>query len=555
MTDADTQAQFDAETGRLHNQFNFNDRAVQTKVSRPQDAMMMTEPPPSKDAGGSMSQWRIFDAYKAHQEKGSRAAEDQAKARSAVARRGIGELASTEDPAKEEEKQSRQEMERMTRLYWDDPADAIQQREGTLLPLWRFTAAAAHGLHVTALCWNPAYPDLFAAGYGSFNAQRQGPGAAICFSLKDPVNPIFERHTASGVMSLDFHPQQGNILAMGLYSGNIEVHNVMSKDSSQPLYKTSAAAGKHLYAVTAVRWLNGASAGLRGLMFYSTSADGHVYQWLLGKSAMTFQEFYTLRADPDKSKSAKASAWDSMLQNAAPPYGATCMDFHKDQGHILLIGTEEGRMQRCSTALAEEALSTYTGHSDPVYCVHWNRRHPDIFLSTSADWTLKLWLSSRSQAMMTFDLGCPVGDAAWAPYSATVFAAVGDDGCVQVFDLAANKRDPVSKQKIHAKAGLTRISFNTHHPVLLIGDDRGCVHCLKLSPNLRKQPRPTSSSGAPAKSSGASVQPILTVDPGIQQLDAIFLVALKSMVTEENQDKITEELKIIQDAWQQAKAT
>ncbi len=43
---------------------------------------------------------------------------------------------------------------------------------------------------------------------------------------------------------------------------------------------------------------------------------------------------------------------------------------------------------------------------------------------------------------------------------------------MQVFDLAANKRDPVSKQKIHAKAGLTRISFNTHHPVLLIGDDR-----------------------------------------------------------------------------------
>ena len=54
-------------------------------------------------------------------------------------------------------------------------------------------------------------------------------------------------------------------------------------------------------------------------------------------------------------------------------------------------------MHRCNTALAEEALSTYTGHSDPVYCVHWNRRHPDVFLSTSADWTVKLWLSNRSQ--------------------------------------------------------------------------------------------------------------------------------------------------------------
>lgn len=59
---------------------------------------------------------------------------------------------------------------------------------------------------------------------------------------------------AAGVMSLDFHPQQANILALGLYSGNIEVHNVRAEDSSHMLYKTSAATGKHLGAVTAIRW-------------------------------------------------------------------------------------------------------------------------------------------------------------------------------------------------------------------------------------------------------------------------------------------------------------
>ena len=32
---------------------------------------------------------------------------------------------------------------------------------------------------------------------------------------------------------------------------------------------------------------------------------------------------------------------------------------------------------------------------------------------------------------MTFDLGCPVGDVAWAPHSATVFAAAGEDGKVR----------------------------------------------------------------------------------------------------------------------------
>ena len=46
----------------------------------------MTEPPPSKEAGGSTSQWEIFDAYRAHQER-ARAAEDHGKARSAVAKK------------------------------------------------------------------------------------------------------------------------------------------------------------------------------------------------------------------------------------------------------------------------------------------------------------------------------------------------------------------------------------------------------------------------------------------------------------------------------------
>ena len=33
---------------------------------------------------------------------------------------------------------------------------------------------------------------------------------------------------------------------------------------------------------------------------------------------------------------------------------------------------------------------------------------------------------------------------------------------------------------------LTHVAFNPIHPVLIVGDDRGTVICLKLSPNLRK---------------------------------------------------------------------
>eukprot|EP00878_Enallax_costatus_P024907 GHUV01026608.1.p1 GENE.GHUV01026608.1~~GHUV01026608.1.p1 ORF type:complete len:146 (+),score=76.02 GHUV01026608.1:888-1325(+) len=92
---------------------------------------------------------------------------------------------------------------------------------------------------------------------------------------------------------------------------------------------------------------------------------------------------------------------------------------------------------------------------------------------------------------MSFDLGAAVGDIAWAPYSSTVFAAVTDEGKVHVYDLAQNRQLPMCAQKCAKKARLTRVVFNPVYPIVLIGDSKGNVMALKLSPNLRKtSPKP-----------------------------------------------------------------
>ncbi len=121
--------------------------------------------------------------------------------------------------------------------------------------------------------------------------------------------------------------------------------------------------------------------------------------------------------------------------------------------------------------------------------------------------------------MFTFDLNNVVGDVAWAPYCSTVFAAVTADGKVHVFDLNINKYEPLCVQSgerymfvcrlcffqrcvqkhlprkftcfslvvIQKKrTKLTHVCFNPVYPVVIIGDDKGTVICLKLSPNLRK---------------------------------------------------------------------
>ena len=72
-------------------------------------------------------------------------------------------------------------------------------------------------------------------------------------------------------------------------------------------------------------------------------------------------------------------------------------------------------------------------------------------------------------------------------YSSTVFAAVTSDGKVHIFDLAENKHEPLCEQKVVKRAKLTHVSFNQRDPIVVVGDDRGGVNSLKLSPNLRKR--------------------------------------------------------------------
>lgn len=93
--------------------------------------------------------------------------------------------------------------------------------------------------------------------------------------------------------------------------------------------------------------------------------------------------------------------------------------------------------------------------------------------------------------LFVYDLGSPVGDVVWAPYSSTVFAACTADGKVYVFDLNVNKYEPLCEQIVVQKkrTKLTHITFNQHYPILLAGDDRGNIISLKLSPNLRKKPK------------------------------------------------------------------
>ena len=119
--------------------------------------------------------------------------------------------------------------------------------------------------------------------------------------------------------------------------------------------------------------------------------------------------------------------------------GGMCFDFNPHHDHLFIVGTEEGKIHLCSKAYSGQYLESYDGHFLAVYSVKLNTYHPNVFLSCSADWTIKMWDSEITRPIITFDLQHAVGDIQWAPYSSTVFAAVSSSGHLYVYDLHQEK--------------------------------------------------------------------------------------------------------------------
>lgn len=166
-----------------------------------------------------------------------------------------------------------------------------------------------------------------------------------------------------------------------------------------------------------------------------------------------------------------------------------CFDFNPYQDHLFLVGTEEGKIHLCSKAFSGQYLETYEGHYLAVYAVKWNTFDPKVFLSCSADWTIKMWLIDMKRPIVRFDVRCPVGDIQWAPYSSTVFAAVTYEGQLKVYDLDQEKHHELcSFNAIGNKLPALHVSFNKHDPIILVGDERSGVNSFKLSNILFKGP-------------------------------------------------------------------
>lgn len=67
-----------------------------------------------------------------------------------------------------------------------------------------------------------------------------------------------------------------------------------------------------------------------------------------------------------------------------------------------LVGTEEGQIHRCSCSYNEQYLDSYHGHTGPINRITWSPFSPEVFLSCSGDWTLRLWHQDKTSPVLNF---------------------------------------------------------------------------------------------------------------------------------------------------------
>ncbi|XP_039945908.1 dynein axonemal intermediate chain 1 [Hirundo rustica] len=485
---------------KLANQFNFIERGSTTYHNPLREKGYQTDPAPFETFSENVNQWYIYDAYMEELERIEKAKEKEKAKPVAVKKedKKTGRKLSYVEPPHVDSlskvAKAAKIAERMVSLntfddvaqdfkYFEDASDEFRGQEGTLLPLWKFQYEKTKKLAVTAISWNPKYKDLFAVGYGSYDFMKQGHGMLLLYTLKNPSFPEYSYSSESGVMCLDFHSDHPYLLAAGFYDGNVAIYN-LKKASSQPSYKSSAKSGKHTEPVWQVKWQKDDMDNNSN--FFSVSSDGRIVSWTLVKNELVHMDVIKLSADGTTMQGPEGL----QLQTFG---SGTSFDFHKKIDYLFLVGTEEGKIYKCSKSYSSQFLDVFEAHHMSVDSISWNPFHMKIFISCSSDWTVKIWDHTIKTPVFVYDLGTAVGDVAWSPYSSTVFAAVTIDGQAHVFDLNVNKLEPLCTQLVVTgkKNKTTHIQFNPVYPIIVVGDERGLIVCLKLSPNLRKMPKDT----------------------------------------------------------------
>ncbi|KAL3280098.1 hypothetical protein HHI36_017604 [Cryptolaemus montrouzieri] len=313
---------------------------------------------------------------------------------------------------------------------------------------------------VTALDWCPQYPELLLAAYNNNEEAPNDPdGVVLIWNTKfKKSTPEYIFHCQSSVLSTTFARFHPNLILGGTYSGQIVLwDNRVQKRT--PIQRTPLSATAHTHPVYCMNVVGTTNAH----NLISISTDGRLCSWSLD---MLGQPQETLDLHKVQSK----------------PVAVTCLDFPHSDVNNFVVGSEEGSAySACRHGAKAGVTDLYEGHQGPITGISVNAVQGGIdfshmFLTSSIDWTIKLWSLKDTKPIYSFeDNGDYVLDVKWSPTNPALFAAVDGSGRLDLWNLNQDTEVPAASIMVEGCPALNKVSWTPSGTHVTVGDNQGRI--------------------------------------------------------------------------------
>ncbi|KAF9153175.1 hypothetical protein BG015_003923 [Linnemannia schmuckeri] len=331
---------------------------------------------------------------------------------------------------------------------------------------------------VTDVGWSTKHPELLVSAYNKNPLAVNEPDGIVCvWNIHLADRPEFVFHSQSDVLTVrfsDFHP---NLIIGGTYSGQILLWDTRAK--SLPILKTHLSVGGHTHPVYALDMVGTQNAH----NLISVSTDGTMCSWQLD-----------MLAQPQETL-----ALDYPSHPTTDEVAVTTLGFPDGETNAFWVGTEEGSVyqaNRYARAGSQAGINTaysYKGHFGPITGLHF---HPlfgpmdfsDLYLTSSVDWTVKLWRKRTHPKPATPDNAVVhplysfetaddyVYDVKWSPTHPAIFGTVEGSGKFEVWNLNLDTEVPVMSTIVGAGKALNKLSWSKDGRHAAIGSSDGHVY-------------------------------------------------------------------------------
>ncbi|CAF0762922.1 unnamed protein product [Didymodactylos carnosus] len=299
---------------------------------------------------------------------------------------------------------------------------------------------------VTCIDISTYYPELILASYSQNDeSPHESDGVALVWNTKykQKPTPEYVYNCQSWITSCCFSKFHPNIILAGTYSGQIVVWDTRTNKRT-PVQRTALSASSHTHPVYCLQVIGTQNAN----NLISISNEGKMCSWNMEMMSQP-QEIMDLTY---KSK----------------PVAATRQAFPGTDVNNFIIGSEEGQAysgtRHGNKAGINEAYESHFGPITGVSChntVNGNIDFSHLFLTSSFDWSVKLWSVKETKPLYSFEV------------HPSVFLTVDITGRFDIWNLNNDSELPLLTTQLEGNVALNKCIWSNNGQQIVLGDDQG----------------------------------------------------------------------------------